>query len=58
MIYHTKRPSGMNYGISWNRDYGSFQKDTEHGVIACIVQDTLCRSEAEWDNLIKPYMDE
>jgi hypothetical protein len=41
-----------------NREYGSFQKDTEHGVIACIVQDTLCRSEHEWDKLLKPYMDE
>jgi hypothetical protein len=40
-----------------NREYGSFQKEDE-GVSACIVQDTLCRSKAEWDKLLKPYMDE
>jgi hypothetical protein len=62
-IYTDTEPLKMTYvytilDLLENREYGNFQRDTELGVIACTVQKTLCRSEAEWDNLIKPYMDE
>jgi hypothetical protein len=62
-IYTDTEPLKMTYvytilDLLENREYGNFQRDTELGVIACTVQNTLCRSEAEWDNLIKPYMDE
>ena len=39
------------------REYGSYTQSTQ-GAFFCKVQETVCRSKSEWDNLIKPYMDE
>ncbi len=46
------------YDLLENREYGSFTKDTEIGVSECIAQHATCRSEAEWDNLVNPYLEE
>jgi hypothetical protein len=40
------------------REYGSFMRSTNFGVLNCIVEGTACRSEAGWNKLVKPYMEE
>ena len=39
------------------REYGSYTQSTQ-GAFFCKVQEAVCRSKSEWDNLIEPYMDE
>jgi hypothetical protein len=48
------------YDLLENREIGGFTQDTKHGVMECNVQDTVCSppSKSEWDNLVKPYLEE
>jgi hypothetical protein len=39
-----------------NREYGGFSEINNY--VFCNVLDTACMSKTEWDNLIKPYMEE
>ena len=43
-----------------NREYGPFSQSTKIGVFECNVLNTVCSSssKSEWDNLVKPYLDE
>jgi hypothetical protein len=43
-----------------NREYGTFSQSTKIGVFECNVLNTVCSSssKSEWDNLVKPYMEE
>lgn len=43
--------------IHENKDYGVFSIKSGE-IIVCFVLDRKCKSEKEWDNLIKPYMEE
>jgi hypothetical protein len=41
-----------------DRKYGTFTSDPELGTFPCFVQGTECRSEPEWNVLVKPYMED
>ena len=41
-----------------NRIYGGFHKSTNIGLSYCSVEDKECHSEAEWNQLVKAYMEE
>jgi hypothetical protein len=43
-----------------NREYGTFSQSTKLGVFECNVLNIVCElgSKSEWDNLVKPYLDE
>ena len=43
-----------------DQEYGTFAQSTKLGVFECNILDTVCSlgSKSEWDNLIKPYMEE
>ena len=41
-----------------NRIYGGFYKSTNIGLFYCSVEDKECHSEAEWNQLVKPYMED
>ena len=43
-----------------SREYGTFAQSTKLGVFECNVLNIVCSSssKSEWDNLVKPYMDE
>ncbi len=47
------------FDLKENKEYANFFKfiDNEQ-VISCDVLDKHCSSENEWDNLVKPYMEE
>ena len=47
------------YDVNENKDYGTFFKDdVDQQPFQCYVLEAVCHSEAEWDALIKPYMQE
>lgn len=41
-----------------NRIYGGFHRSTNIGLFYCSLQDKECRSEAEWNRLAKPYLED
>jgi hypothetical protein len=43
--------------INENKFYGSFSKSGEM-IVFCNVSGKECKSEQEWDKLVKPYMEE
>ena len=56
-----KSPSTLMllYDINENREYGSFFKRQSNALpFDCKVAGKTCRSEQEWDSLIRPCMDE
>ena len=40
-----------------NRIYGGFHVSTNIGLFYCNLLDKECHSEAEWNGLVKPYME-
>jgi hypothetical protein len=47
------------HDINENKEYGSyFKSDNNNLPIDCMVSGKVCRSEREWDSLIRPYMEE
>jgi hypothetical protein len=44
--------------INENKEYGSFSKFQKERPSYCKVVEKQCNSEAEWEALIKPYMEE
>jgi hypothetical protein len=45
------------FDINENKEYGSFAKTGEK-LMDCRLLDKFCKSEQEWELLIKPYMEE
>jgi hypothetical protein len=41
-----------------NRIYGGFHRSTNIGLFYCSLQDKECQSEAEWNELAKPYLED
>ena len=41
-----------------NKEYGIFMSSTSFGVSVRSVQGATCRSEAEWHQLAKPFLEE
>jgi hypothetical protein len=41
-----------------NRIYGGFHMSTNIGLFYCNLLDRECHSEAEWNGLVKPYMED
>ena len=41
-----------------NRIYGGFHKSTNIGLFYCNLEDKECHSEAEWNELVKPYIED
>lgn len=62
--YTVKKETGVLtmknlYDINENKEYGSFSKfQNNNSPIVCKVLDKFCKSEKEWDKLVKPYMTE
>jgi hypothetical protein len=47
------------FDINENKEYGEFFKRSDMGNPAqCYVQQKSCRSESEWQELLRPYMEE
>jgi len=44
--------------INENKIYGSFLSKQDGNIIICNVLEQKCKSEEEWDSLVKPYMEE
>jgi hypothetical protein len=61
--YISPTPVGINMWVylsdlQENRIYGGFHKSTNIGFFYCNLQDKECRSETEWKENLKPYMEE
>ena len=41
-----------------NRIYGGFHRSASIGLFYCNLEDKECHSEAEWNALVKPYMED
>src|SRR5262245_45538612 len=55
-------PKGINRWVylsdlQTNRIYGGFHRSTNIGLFYCNLENKECHSEAEWDELLKPYME-
>jgi len=56
LIEEVKKPSKDLYNINESIHYGMFFHDRDG--IYCNVLETECKSEKEWDSIVKPYMEE
>ena len=61
--YISPTPGGVNTWVylsdlQQNRIYGGFHKSTNLGLFYCSLQDKECHSEVEWNDLVKPYMED
>jgi hypothetical protein len=61
--YIARTPVGINIWVylsdlQQNRIYGGFHRSTNIGLFYCSLQDKECHSEAEWNELVKPYMED
>ena len=61
--YISPTPVGNNMWVylsdlQENRIYGGVHRSTNIGLFYCNLQDKECHSEAEWNDLVKPYMEE
>ena len=47
------------FDLNENKEYGAFFKRSDRdGPAQCNVQQKICHSESEWQELLKPYMEE
>ena len=46
------------YDLQQNRIYGGFHRSTNIGLFYCNLEEKECHSETEWNELVKPYMEE
>jgi hypothetical protein len=58
LINYTKKQSKILKNIIENKIYGSFRSKEDGTIIMCNVLEKTCKSEEEWDSLVKPYMEE
>jgi hypothetical protein len=61
--YISRTPVGINMWVylsdlQENRIYGGFHRSTNIGLFYCNLQDKECHSEAEWNKLVKSYMED
>lgn len=61
--YISRTHAGINiwvylYDLQEKRIYGGFHESTNVGMFYCNVQDTECHSYAEWNQLVRPYMED
>jgi hypothetical protein len=61
--YISPTPVGINIWVylsdlQGDRIYGGFHRSTNIGLFYCNIEDKECHSEAEWDELVKPYMED
>ena len=61
--YISPTPRGINVWVYLsdlleNRIYGGFHRSTNIGLFYCNLEDKECPSEAEWNELVKPYMED
>ncbi len=61
--YISLTPAGTNMWVYLsdlqdNRIYGGFHMSTNIGLFYCNLLDKECHSEAEWNGLVKPYMED
>jgi hypothetical protein len=58
LLQYTKKQSKILKNIIENKIYGSFRSKQDGKIIICNVLEKTCKSEEEWDSLVKPYMEE
>jgi len=58
LINYSKKPLKVLKEISENKIYGSFRSKQDGTTILCNVLEKACKSEEEWNALVKPYMEE
>ena len=46
------------FDFNENRELGSFVLDKNLSSRDCSVYEKVCKSEEDWDSLVKPYMEE
>jgi hypothetical protein len=61
--YISPTPVGINMWVYLsdlreNRIYGGFHRSTNIGFFYCNLEDKECHSEAEWNEIVKQYMQE
>ena len=61
--YASPAPVGVNMWVylsdlQENRIYGGFHMSAGLGLFYCNLEDKKCDSEVEWNELVKPYMDD
>jgi hypothetical protein len=61
--YISPTPGGVNTWVylsdlQENRIYGGFHKSTNIGLFYCSLQNKESHSEVEWNDLLKPYMED
>jgi hypothetical protein len=61
--YISPTPAGINMWVYLsdlreNRIYGGFHRSTNIGLFYCNLEDKECHSEAEWNEIVKQYMEE
>jgi hypothetical protein len=60
--YVSLTPKGINiwvylFDLQTYRIHGGFHRSTNIGLFYCSVQNRECHSEAEWDELVKTYIE-
>jgi len=61
--YISPTPVGINKWVylsdlQENRIYGGFHRSTNIGLFYCSLGDRECHSQAEWNELVKPFMED
>jgi hypothetical protein len=61
--YISPTPAGINLWVYLsdlreNRIYGGFHRSTNIGLFYCNLEDKECHSDAEWNEIVKQYMEE
>ena len=61
--YISPTPVGINMwvylsALGEDRIYGGFHRSTNVGLFYCNLEDKECHSEAEWNEIVKQYMEE
>ncbi|MBN1471183.1 MAG: hypothetical protein JW925_05335 [Syntrophaceae bacterium] len=58
LVNYSKKQLKILREINENKIYGSFRSKKDGSTILCNVLEKICKSESEWDSLVKPYMEE
>jgi hypothetical protein len=58
LVKYSKSQLKSLRNINENKIYGSFFSKQDSKTVICNVLEKKCNSEAEWDSLVKPYIEE
>jgi hypothetical protein len=58
LVNYTKKQLKVLREINENKIYGSIRSKKDGTIIICNVLEKSCKSEEEWDSLVKPYLEE